>query len=229
MSLEVRFRKRLGEDFVLDVDFSVQRQVMGILGPSGCGKSMTLKCIAGVETPDEGRIVYNGRALYDSAAKINLKPQLRRVGMLFQNYALFPYLTVAGNIAVGIAQPEPEKGKRVAAWLGRLRLDGLENRLPAHLSGGQQQRAALARMLAAEPDLILLDEPFSALDAHLREQMQLEMLEVMRDYPEVMLVTHDRDESYRLCDSLLVLEAGRVLGRGDCRRLFANPGSKRVA
>lgn len=229
MSLIAQFKKRLGASFVLEVDFSVEKTVLGILGPSGCGKSMTLKCIAGVETPDEGRIAYNGRVLFDSAEGINLKPQARRVGLLFQNYALFPHLSVADNIAISISLPPEEKMHRVEEWLARMQLQEMEKRLPSRLSGGQQQRVALARMLAASPDLILLDEPFSALDAHLREQMQLEIREIVRDYPEVILVTHDRDEAYRLCDDLLVMEAGKVLGRGGCRELFAHPGSKRVA
>ncbi len=229
MSLEARFTKRLAGSFVLDVDFSVDKTVLGILGPSGCGKSMTMKCIAGVETPDEGRITYNGRVLFDSAARVNLKPQLRRVGLLFQNYALFPHLTVTDNIAIGISLPPAEKSRRVEEWLSRMQLEGMEKRLPPHLSGGQQQRVALARMLAASPDLILLDEPFSALDAHLREQMQLEIRQVIHDYPEVIVVTHDRDEAYRLCDTLLVMEGGKILGQGECRQVFSHPGSKRVA
>ncbi len=229
MSLVVRFKKRLSASFVLEVDFGVEKTVLGILGPSGCGKSMTLKCIAGVEKPDEGYIAYHGRVFFDSSAGVNLKPQARRVGLLFQNYALFPHLTVSENIGIGISLPPAEKTRRVEEWLARMQLQGMENRLPSRLSGGQQQRAALARMLAASPDLILLDEPFSALDAHLREQMQLEIRGIVREYPEVILVTHDRDEAYRLCDGLLVMESGKVLGRGGCRELFAHPGSKRVA
>ena len=229
MSLEVRIRKRLGASFSLDVDFVLDGAALGILGPSGCGKSMTLRCIAGVETPDSGRIVHNGRVFYDSEAGVNLRPQSRRVGMLFQNYALFPRLDVVQNIGIGVDLPAAEKASLVRSWLNRMQLVGFEKRLPSQLSGGQQQRVALARMLAAGPELVLLDEPFSALDYHLREQMQLEMREALAGYPESVMVTHSRDEAYRLCDELLVLEAGRVLGRGGCRELFRNPGSRRVA
>lgn len=229
MTLEVRIRKRLSRDFALDVDFRVENAALGILGASGCGKSMTLKCIAGIETPDGGRIVLNGRTLYDSDKRINLKPQERRVGMLFQNYALFPQRDVAGNIGIGIAAPAGEKAERVARWVARMRLGGLEKHLPSQLSGGQQQRVALARMLAAEPELILLDEPFSALDSHLREQVQLEVRGVIRNHAESIMVTHSRDEAYRLCDELLVMEGGRALGGGNCRELFRSPGSRRIA
>ena len=229
MSLEVRIQKRVGDAFSLDIEFTLSKAGLGILGPSGCGKSMTLRCIAGVETPDSGRIVNNGRVLFDSERRINLKPQQRRVGMLFQNYALFPRMDVAENVGIGVVRPAGEKAEHVRSWLARMHIAELEKRLPAQLSGGQQQRVALARMLAAEPELVLLDEPFSALDSHLRERMQMEMREVMRERDEVIMVTHSRDEAYRLCDRLLVLESGRVLGGGDCRELFRNPVSKRVA
>ncbi len=229
MSLDLDIEKRLGPDFSLAVRVSLSRAALGILGPSGSGKSMTLRCIAGVETPDRGRIVLNGRVLFDAERKINLPPQQRRVGMLFQNYALFPRMSVAANVGAGLDLPAREKAERVGRWLERMRVADLAGRYPRQLSGGQQQRVALARMFAVEPELVLLDEPFSALDSHLREHMQMEMRDIMRERDDVIMVTHSRDEAYRLCDRLAVMDNGRVLGGGDSRELFRNPGSRRVA
>ncbi|MDR3174513.1 MAG: ATP-binding cassette domain-containing protein, partial [Treponema sp.] len=231
MSIKVSIRKRLSRSFSLETEFETSGGCLGILGVSGCGKSMTLKCIAGIETPDEGRIEVNGRTLFDSAKKINLRPQVRRVGYLFQNYALFPRMTVLENIAAGLPGGEKavEKRRKAGAWIERFGLSGLEDRRPAMLSGGQQQRAALARMLIGEPEAILLDEPFSALDTNLREQMQVWMRELLENRSDVILVTHSRDEVFKLCGELAVMDAGRVLKRGETRELFANPGLTAVA
>jgi molybdate transport system ATP-binding protein len=237
MNIEVSIRKRLSRDFCLDVAFSaVSSADMGILGASGSGKSLTLKCIAGIETPDEGHISLNGRVLFDSSRKINLKPQVRNVGYLFQNYALFPRMTVLENILLVLPEKGPggngERKRRALVWLGRFGLEGLEDRYPAQLSGGQQQRAALARMLSREPELILLDEPFSALDSHLRDQMQLQLQALLESWGaqmDMILVTHNRDEVYRLCDDLLLIDGGRVIGKGKTRALFENPGSVQAA
>ena len=169
MSLKVHIHSKL-KGFELKVDFETNGKPMGILGASGCGKSMTLKCIAGIMTPDEGYIELRGKVLFDSKNKINLKPQDRKVGYLFQNYALFPNMTVAQNIAVGIRGSKSEKTEVVTKMLHNFHLQGLEKRYPSQLSGGQQQRVALARILAYEPDALLLDEPFSALDAYLKEE-----------------------------------------------------------
>jgi molybdate transport system ATP-binding protein len=200
---------------------------------------MTLKCIAGIETPDEGYISVNGRVLFDSVKKINLKPQERRVGYLFQNYALFPRMTALENIRTGL--PKPGREEKTRFWIERMGLTGLEDRLPSRLSGGQQQRVALARMLIRAPDVILLDEPFSALDSALREQMQLLLLDLIQregafsplgqENPpsDAVMVTHSRDEAYKICDSLLVMEDGRILGRGRTRELFADPRSLQAA
>ncbi len=228
MSLEVRIDKRL-DDFHLEVDFQSDGGILGLLGPSGCGKSMTLKCIAGIETPDSGRIVLNGRVLFDSGAGVDTPPQRRRVGYLFQSYALFPRMNVAENIAIGVRGTAADKAAAVELWTGRLRLEGLRLNLPDQLSGGQQQRVALARMLAARPEVVLLDEPFSALDAHLREQMQLLLLDTVRDCGDVFMVSHSRDEIYKLCGRALVLSGGEILGGGDTRELFRRPGRLEVA
>ena len=173
MSLSVDIRKRLG-DFSLDVSFKAENpaETLALLGASGCGKSMALKCVAGVERPDEGRIVLNGRVLYDSAARVNVPAQRRRVGYLFQSYALFPAMTVLDNVLVGArGATRAERLAMAARQIRAFRLEGLEGRRPAELSGGQQQRCALARIMASEPELLLLDEPFSALDGYLRWQL----------------------------------------------------------
>jgi molybdate transport system ATP-binding protein len=228
MSLEVRIRKSLGPDFILDVDFRSQG-CLGILGSSGCGKSMTLKCLAGVEKPDCGKIVFNGRVFFDSECKIDLKPQERRVGFLFQNYALFPTMNVRDNVRIGIRGDSGRKRVVCENSLELFQLGRLGRRLPSQLSGGQQQRVALARMLSSEPELILLDEPFSALDYHLREQMQITALGILDRYPDAILVTHNRDEAYKLCDSVLVLENGKVLGKDATAELFHNPRNVGIA
>jgi len=221
MSLEVQIKKRLSNDFTLDVSFEAESETLGVLGASGSGKSMTLKCIAGIETPDSGRIVLNGRVLYDSDRRINLKPQARRVGYLFQNYALFPKMTVLQNIACVMGRDvDPDA---THALIRRFQLEGLEDRYPAELSGGEQQRVALARILASRPEAILLDEPFSALDTHLREQLQLELPALLEGIDNVIFVTHSRDEVYRLCPSLLVLHLGQVMASGTTQRVFENP------
>ncbi|MDR1518650.1 MAG: ATP-binding cassette domain-containing protein [Planctomycetota bacterium] len=229
MTLEVGIRKRLGKSFTLDVSFETDGDCLGILGASGGGKSMALKCVAGIESPDSGRIVVNGRLLFDSERGINLRPQERRVGYLFQDYALFPRMSLERNIGIAIPGRAAARAAKTAELCGRFHLRGLEKRLPDQLSGGQRQRAALARMLAAEPEVILLDEPFSALDASLREEMQMRMLELLRHCRDAVMVSHSRDEIYRLCGKTLILEAGTVLAHGGTRELFKNPGCERAA
>ena len=213
LRLGVEIKKKLKE-FDLDISFSAGKGCLGILGPSGCGKSMTLKSIAGIVTPDSGRIALQyakgeaagGRVLYDSALKINEKPQMRRVGYLFQNYALFPNMSVEENIAAGLKGMEKKKAK-VGEMIERFRLTGLEKRYPGQLSGGQQQRVALARILAYEPEALLLDEPFSAMDTYLREGLRLELSKVLADYDGVsVMVTHDRDEAFQLCKNIMLLD-----------------------
>ncbi len=229
MSLQVDIKKRF-KGFTLDVRFSSGGAPLGILGSSGSGKSMTLRCIAGVETPDEGHISVNGRVLFDSEAKIDLPPQKRRIGYLFQSYALFPNMTVAQNIACALPGPKRAKAAAVEALVRRFSLDGLQGRYPAQLSGGQQQRVALARILAYEPEALLLDEPFSALDTHLREKLQVEMGGLLAEYPgDAVMVTHSRDEVYQLCSDLLVLEEGRTLAIGKLQEMFRHPALLGVA
>lgn len=230
MALEVSIQKRLG-DFSLSLDFSAGQGCLAILGASGCGKTVTLRSIAGIVTPDEGRVALGERVLFDSAKGVNLPPRKRRVGYLFQNYALFPNMTVAQNIAAGLrGGSRRETEEQVAKLAARFRLEGLEDRYPAGLSGGQQQRAALARALACAPEVLLLDEPFSALDAHLKEELVLELGQLLAEYRGVsILVTHSRDEAFRLSRRLMVLEGGRRVAMGETRDIFRRPGTVQAA
>ena len=209
MVLIVDIEKTLG-DFHLKVNFTAEREVMALLGASGCGKSMTLGCIAGIVRPDKGHIELNGRVLFDSEKKIDLPPQKRKVGCLFQQYALFPHMTVEQNIRAGAyARPKDEREQAVREVLHAFRLEGLENSRPSQLSGGQQQRCALARILVGQPELVLLDEPFSALDAYLKWQVELELADILKTFPcGTLFVTHNRDEVYRLCDTVCVRPEG---------------------
>ena len=231
MSLHVDIRKRLGS-FTLDVKFSAENGITSLLGASGCGKSMTLKCIAGIEKPDEGRIELDGSVLFDSAQKINLPPQKRRVGYLFQNYALFPNMSVRQNILCGLNREKDRgaKERRLREMLRMMQLEGLEDRKPAQLSGGQQQRAALARILVNDPQILLLDEPFSALDGHLRDSLKVEMRDLLERFGrEVLMVTHDRNEAYNMSREIAVMDSGRLLTIKPTKALFADPGSVQAA
>ena len=201
MSLEVNVTKRF-DGFTLHAAFTAGDTATALLGASGCGKSMTLRCIAGIVRPDEGRIVLDGRVLFDSAQGIDLPPQQRNVGLLFQNYALFPNMTVEQNILCALKKEKDPAARRAACAeaLRAMRLEELAKRLPGALSGGQQQRAALARILAAKPRILMLDEPFSALDSYLREEVEGEVGSLLAGFAgTALLVTHNRDEAYRLC------------------------------
>lgn len=229
MSVTVKIRKKL-DNFLLDIDFHSESRRIGILGASGCGKSMTLKSIAGIELPDDGYIEIQGRTLFDKSKKINLKPQVRNVGYLFQNYALFPAMTVEKNIAAGLKGSRQEKALRVREMVEKFRLQGLEKRLPGQLSGGQQQRVALARIMAYEPDVLLLDEPFSALDMYLKDQLERELSEMLADYKgTVILVSHSRDEVYRFSEELLVIDQGKTAVSGKTKAIFRDPLSREAA
>lgn len=230
MQLLVDIHKQLAS-YPLEVAFNLERRVLGILGGSGSGKSMTLRCIAGVETPNRGRIVVNGRVLFDSAKGINLPIRSRRVGLVFQNYALFPHLTVAQNITYGLQYlAQGERQRRMAEHIAQLQLSGLENRYPQSLSGGQQQRVALARALAVEPEILLLDEPFSALDTYLRHQLQEQLIETLSTYQGVTLfVTHNLEEAYEICQTILVISEGQVIAYDDKQTIFERPATYTVA
>ena len=217
-------RKRTGS-FDLDVLIESDASRIGILGESGSGKSMTLKSIAGIEAVDSGHIEVNGRVLYDSSDKTDLKSQKRNVGYMFQNYALFPTMSVIKIVMAGLGKHTEENRGKAADMLRRFRMDGFEDKLPGELSGGQQQRVALARIMVTEPSLILLDEPFSALDTYLRDRMQVEMMEVLEDFKgQAVMVSHSGDELYRFSEELFILSAGSVIRHGETKSVFREPG-----
>lgn len=229
MSLLIDIEKRLGS-FHLQVQLQAQDEVTALSGASGCGKSMTLKCIAGIVTPDRGRIVLNDRVLFDSAAHIDLPPQRRRMGYLFQNYALFPTMTVEKNILCAIPGSKTEKGAALSDAVRRFRLEGLEHHYPAQLSGGQQQRVALARILCSQPEVILLDEPFSALDSYLKWDLELKLSDFLENFSgPILWVSHDRGEVFRNCKRVCVLDQGASQGTFTLRQLFHEPETEAAA
>ena len=230
MPLEVQIAKQL-PNFALDVSFTAGDTPLGILGPSGAGKTMLLRCIAGLEQPDRGRIDLNGRVLLDTVARIRVPARHRRVGLLFQHYALFPHRTVGENIGFGlVGLPGEERARRVAELMQRTHAQGLESRYPRELSGGEQQRVALARALSIEPEALLLDEPLSALDTHLRGQLETQLQETFAAYRRpTLLVTHNVEEAYRLGEQLLVLAQGRIAAAGAKEEIFRHPPSLEVA
>ena len=247
MSLEVDIKKTFGS-YSLELAFSAGDEVFGLLGASGCGKSLTMRSIAGIETPDEGRIVVNGQVFFDSAGGINLRPQERKTALLFQSYMLFPNLTVENNVAAGLSLEEyleplkvgpvtlkkRHRGKRwheerdriVAEELKRFDVGAFAKRYPAQLSGGQQQRVALARMLAAKPGILMLDEPFSALDSHLKSVLEQNLTGLFEMFEGTILyVSHDIDEAVRFCDTIAVMEQGRIMEIDKGRELIEDPKS----
>jgi len=222
MSLIVNIQKQL-KGLSLHIDLNTQGASTGILGASGCGKSLTLKCIAGIETPDSGKIILNDRVLYDSEKGINLKPQQRGVGFLFQSYALFPNMTVRENIEIAVKQ---KNRKAIVAdnMLSMLCIGHLQKSYPFQISGGEQQRVALARMMAYEPELMMFDEPFSALDLFLKDQLQQEILEVLKEYyGDILMVSHSREELYRFCDDIVVISQGQTIEKGKKEKIFSSP------
>ncbi|HEY1254452.1 MAG TPA: molybdate ABC transporter permease subunit, partial [Terracidiphilus sp.] len=222
--IEIAVSKRLAH-FNLNVRFSAGRGAVGLLGASGAGKSMTLRMIAGIVQPDSGRIVLNGRLLFDRLAHVNVAPARRKIGIVFQDYALFPKMTVAENVGFGLSElPANERQVRVQTHLERMRIAELADRYPAEISGGQRQRVAIARSMAIEPDALLFDEPFAALDPHLRRQMEEQLRETLADFKgAVVFVTHDMEEAFRFCNDLLVLDSGRVIASGPKHQLFERP------
>lgn len=231
MSLYVDIEKKLG-NFHLKVFFEAENETLALLGASGCGKSMTLKCIAGIEKPDRGRIILDGVTLFDSDKKINLSVQERKTGLVFQNYALFPNMTVIQNVAAG-AKREKDSEKRerlIHEFIESFGLALEANKYPYELSGGQQQRTALARALVSDPNILLLDEPFSALDSHLRFQLEQEVRRAIQSFGKtVILVSHDRDEVYRMSDKVAVMQNGRIEVMGEKREVFTAPKTKNGA
>ena len=232
MSLEVDIEKKF-KGFHLQAQFTAGDETMGLLGASGCGKSLTMRSIAGIERPDSGKIVVNGTVFFDRApgkkARVDLTPQQRKTALLFQNYMLFPNLTVAQNVAAGIAKDvsPADCDAMVQAELKRFGLSGFEKRYPVQLSGGQQQRVALARMLAARPGILMLDEPFSALDAHLKSVLEQNLVSLFDAFRGTILyVSHDIDEALRFCDRIAVVESGHIMEMGTGDDLVNRPQSQ---
>jgi molybdate transport system ATP-binding protein len=228
--LEVRLKKSL-PGFNLEVAFTVNRETLAIIGPSGSGKTMTLQCIAGLVRPDEGYIRLNDKVILDTARGIHLAPQTRKVGYVFQNYALFPHLTVKDNIAYGIRHlSRPDMEARVTQLLDTMNITGLGHRYPRQLSAGQQQRVALARAIAPEPEVLLLDEPFSALDTQVKERLELELIALQNYYQgNILFVTHNLTEGYKLASKIAVYESGRVVQCDYKNRVIASPSNRTVA
>jgi molybdate ABC transporter permease protein len=228
--LSVNIQNNLS-NFILNIKFDTDTKSLGILGASGSGKSMTLRCIAGLETPHQGQIILNNKILFDDEKKINIPAYQRRIGFVFQNYALFPHMRVAHNIGFGLQYLSKEERKeRVYYYLELMQLKGLEKHYPHQLSGGQQQRVALARALAINPEILLLDEPLSALDNYLRDQIEQLLIEVLSNYQGITLfVTHKLEEAYRVCDQILVIYQGKKIALGRKEDIFEHPPNYTVA
>lgn len=222
MAIECNITKNF-KGFHMTISFVKRTERLGILGASGSGKSMTLKFLAGIETPDCGRIVLNNRVLFDETLNINVLSRNRKVGYLFQNYALFPHLTVEQNIGIGILNHH-EKKDMIAKQISQFQLNSLEKRYPSQLSGGQQQRVAIARIMANEPEAILLDEPFSALDSYLKDSLHDQLQELLMNYSgDVLIVSHNLDEIYQFCEKLVVIENGTTIMTEETQKIFEQP------
>ena len=231
MSLKVDIQKSFG-DFRLDVAFEAGNETLALLGASGCGKTMTLKMIAGVEKPDAGVIELDGVTLFDSEKKINLTPQQRHVGLMFQNYALFENMTVYRNILMGVREDRRSAGAKeeVEAVMDCLHITELADRHPSQISGGQQQRVALARIMVSHPNILMLDEPFSALDEHLRFKLETVVQDAIEDFGKTVLwVSHNRDEVYRRADRMAILDDGHLDAIGTVDEVFRDPRTPKAA
>jgi molybdate transport system ATP-binding protein len=217
--------------FKLEIDFAVNQEILAILGPSGSGKTMTMQCIAGLIKPDEGYIKLNDKVLLDSTRSINLRPQTRNVGFVFQNYALFPHLTVRDNIGYGIRHlPKEELNSKVSELMDKMHISNLGHRYPRQLSAGQQQRVALARAIAPEPEVLLLDEPFSALDAQVKERLELELMNLQNFYKgNILFVTHNLAEGFKVASKIAVYESGHIVQCDNKNKVIACPANRTVA
>lgn len=226
MNIKIDIKKDFGS-FKFHIILNSSSSTLALLGASGSGKTMTLKCIAGIIKPDEGYIILNDRVLFDSENKINVKTQLRNVGYMFQDYCLFPNINVKSNIACGLRKyklTKEENEQKIKEVIELLQLQGLEDRKPHQLSGGQKQRVALARILVGNPDILLLDEPFSALDEYLRTRLEMSTKEIINKYKiPTILVTHNRDEAYLLSDEIAIIDDGKVITQKETHELFKNP------
>ena len=224
--LELNVKKKLN-NFTLEINCSLDSNRIGILGGSGAGKSMILKMIAGIEKPDSGYIKLDGKLLFDSQKKIDIKPQDRHIGYCFQNYALFPHLSVYENIIIGL----DNKSKSLADdFLEKFGLTQIKDAKPNRISGGQAARVAMARILIRKPKVLLFDEAFSALDIYLRDHIQEEIASILDDFDgSAVFVSHSRDEIYRLCESMIVIDSGKITNLGNTKEIFKNPKTKNAA
>jgi len=229
MGLAIRLKKRV-TGFSLDVEWDMDNEILVLFGHSGSGKSMTLQLIAGLADPDEGRVCFDEKVLFDNSLKINLPPQMRSVGYVFQDRVLFPHMTARENIGFGLKNGNKmERDKKIDEMFRLLYLEGLENKYPGQISGGEKQRVTLARALIGRPKALLLDEPFSALDNTLR----IEMRDLLRDIKRrfnvpIVLVSHDMLEAYSIADKIVLYTQGRIAGVGTPQEIFSNPLSSEV-
>jgi molybdate transport system ATP-binding protein len=228
--LDFDFEYRLN-GFTLTPALTTERGVTALYGPSGAGKSLTLLCLVGLRRPVRGWVRLNGRTLFDAMTGIHVPPHLRRMALVFQEYALFPHMTVARNLAYGLRGiTRTDARDRVHAMLRILRLEGFAHRYPGELSGGQRQRVALGRGLIVQPELLLLDEPFSALDQMERERLRTEVLELLQGFGgSTILVTHNLQEAYLMARQIAVIDSGRILQIGPRDELLQHPRDRRVA
>lgn len=228
--LEIKIKRKLS-GFDLDVELDVDREILAIIGPSGSGKTMTLLCIAGLIRPHHGHVKLNGKVLFDSQRDIDVPANRRRVGFVFQNYALFPHLTVRQNIGYGLGAKFGEEGKRrIEQLLETMNIQGLGDRYPRQISSGQQQRVAIARALAPDPEVLLFDEPFSALDTVRKDRLELELLDLQKVFRgDILFVTHDTGQGYRLGSRIAVYEAGKIVQCDRRENVISCPINRNVA
>ncbi len=235
--IEINFTKKLNNHFPIDIAWKSDSGITALFGPSGSGKSITLQTIAGFVHPESGYIKINGNAVYDTKNKINIAPQKRKTGYLFQNYALFPHMTVIQNILFAYDKKnnrtmlsEILHNEELISMVEVFQLKGLENHYPSQLSGGQKQRVALARALMSKPELLLLDEPFAALDMIMRKKLRNEIKELQKTLKiPMVLVTHDIDEAIMMADKLIIYDKGTVIQGGEPDYIMNNPINPMVA
>jgi molybdate transport system ATP-binding protein len=228
--LVCKIKKKL-KGFTLDVNITADRGVTALMGASGSGKSMTLRCIAGITKPDEGYIELDGKVLFDSEKKINIPPQNRNTGFLFQDYALFPNKTVRQNIMTGVKDKNKDiKIKRAEELAHTYHIPSHLDKYPHQLSGGEKQRCALARIFAGSPDILMLDEPFTAMDSHLRWELEAELAAVFKNFNKpVLYISHNRDEAFRLSGQIAIISAGKNEEAKEKHALFKNPQTLQAA
>ncbi|MDO4662247.1 MAG: ATP-binding cassette domain-containing protein [Tissierellia bacterium] len=226
MSLYMDINKEF-KNFKLNIKLDLKNEIVGILGYSGSGKSITLKTIAGIINPDWGKIILDNKKLFSSKEKINIPTRKRKVGYLFQDYALFPNLSAIDNIRICLPK---ERRDEAEEFLKRFHVYDVKDQKPFELSGGEQQRVALSRMICVNPDIILLDEPFSALDSGLKWEIQNEFIKFLKTYNKTTIfVSHDKDEIYRLCDKVAIIDNGSVISYDDKDKIFNHPISLKAA